>query len=39
MAKKKRKTKTSNGVHGGGGKVSLTTLQKALLGKGILHGS
>ncbi len=35
---KKRKAKTSKGIHGGGGKVRLTTIQKALLGKGMLHG-
>lgn len=32
--KKKRTHKTSKGVHGGGGKVSLTRLELALLGKG-----
>ena len=37
--KSKRKTKISKGIHGGGGKVRLTVLQKALLGKGILHGT
>lgn len=36
--KTKRKTKTSKGIHGAGGKVRLSTLQKALLGKGMLHG-
>lgn len=34
MAQKKRAKKVSNGVHGGGGKVTLTHLQKILLGKG-----
>lgn len=38
MAKKKRASKTSKGIHGGGGKVRLSTLQKALMGKGMLHG-
>ena len=33
-AQKKRAQKISNGVHGGGGKVTLTHLQKILLGKG-----
>lgn len=32
--KKKRNPKTSKGINGGGGKVSLSELQKALLGKG-----
>lgn len=32
--KKKRAQKTSKGVHSGGGKVSLTRLQLALMGKG-----
>lgn len=35
--KRKRKTKVSKGIHGGGGKVSLTVLEKALMGKGVLH--
>lgn len=35
-SKKKRKQKISKGEHGGGGKVQLTTLQKALMGKGII---
>ena len=33
--KSKRKTKTSKGIHGGGGKVRLTEVEKALLGKGL----
>lgn len=33
--KKKRKQKTSQGVHGGGGKVTLSELQKVLMGKGM----
>lgn len=33
-SKKKRNAKTSKGQHGGGGKVRLTRLQLALLGKG-----
>lgn len=37
--KKKREHKVSQGKHGGGGKVRLTTLQLALLGKGMAHGS
>lgn len=32
---KKRATRTSKGVHGGGGKVQLTELQKVLMGKGV----
>lgn len=32
--KKSRTHKVSKGIHGGGGKVSLTRLQLALLGKG-----
>jgi hypothetical protein len=35
-SKKKRKQKISKGINGGGGKVKLTTLQKALMGKGII---
>jgi hypothetical protein len=31
MAKKKRTPKTSKGIHGGGGRTTLTTLQKALI--------
>lgn len=34
MAQKKRKSKTSNGVHGAGGKTALSPLQKVLLGGG-----
>lgn len=34
MAQKKRTSKTSQGKHGGGGKVALSRLQLALLGKG-----
>lgn len=30
MAQKKRATKTSKGINGGGGKTSLTMLQKVL---------
>ena len=33
--KKKRKPKSSQGIHGGGGKTRLTELQKVLLGKGM----
>lgn len=36
MAQKKRKPKTSKGVHGGGGKVRLTEVQKVLNGGGAL---
>lgn len=32
--KSKRTSKTSQGVQGGGGKTTLTELQKALMGKG-----
>lgn len=35
--KKKRAHKVSKGQHGGGGKVRLTTLELALMGKGMLH--
>lgn len=35
--KKKRTPKVSAGINGGGGKVTLTTLQKALLGKGLVQ--
>lgn len=34
VQKKKREHKVSRGIHGGGGKVKLTRLQLALLGKG-----
>lgn len=34
MPQKKREKKTSRGEHGGGGKVRLSRLQLALLGKG-----
>lgn len=34
MAQKKRTQKVSKGVHGGGGKVRLSRLQLALMGKG-----
>lgn len=34
MAQKKRTPKTSQGIHGGGGKTVLTGLQQVLLGKG-----
>lgn len=37
MATKKRTSKTSKGIHGGGGKVRLTDLQKVLLGGGMLR--
>ena len=37
MGQKKRATKTSKGIHGGGGKTTLTYLQKALMGKGIVQ--
>lgn len=37
QSKKPRKPKTSKGIHGGGGKVSLTAIQLALLGKGLAH--
>ena len=33
-SKRKREKKVSAGIHGGGGKVTLTHLQKILLGKG-----
>ncbi len=36
MAKRKRDKKISKGENGGGGKVRLTEIQKALLGKGTL---
>jgi hypothetical protein len=32
-----RKPKTSLGIHGGGGKVKLTEVQKVLLGKGMVQ--
>lgn len=35
-SKKKRAHKVSKGVHGGGGKVRLTELEKALMGKGAM---
>lgn len=35
--KKKRAHKTSKGIHGGGGEVTLTTVQKALMGKGLVQ--
>lgn len=35
--KSKRTHKVSKGEHGGGGKVRLTEIQKALLGKGIIQ--
>jgi hypothetical protein len=35
-SKKARKHKVSKGEHGGGGKVRLTELQKALMGKGAM---
>jgi hypothetical protein len=34
--KKQRTPKTSKGIHGGGGKTKLSTLQKALMGKGLM---
>ena len=37
--KRKRTSKTSKGIHGGGGKVRLTELEKALMGKGILSST
>ena len=37
MGQKKRASKTSKGIHGGGGKTTLTPLQKALMGKGSLR--
>lgn len=36
MGQKKRTKKVSTGTHGGGGKVTLTPLQKVLLGGGAL---
>lgn len=33
-SQKKRTKKTSNGIHGGGGKVKLSRLELALMGKG-----
>lgn len=36
-SKKARKTKVSKGIHGGGGKVRLTELQKALMGGGVMR--
>ena len=35
--KKQRTPKTSKGIHGGGGKVTLTAVQKVLMGKGMAH--
>lgn len=35
--KKPRKPKTSKGIHGGGGKVSLTALQLVLMNKGMMQ--
>lgn len=32
--KRKRTPKTSQGIHGGGGKTTLSETQKALMGKG-----
>lgn len=32
--KKQRKPKTSQGIHGGGGKTRLTETQKVLMGRG-----
>jgi hypothetical protein len=37
--KRKREHKVSKGEHGGGGKVKLTVVQKALMGKGIAHNA
>lgn len=34
--KRKRKQKVSKGLHGGGGKTRLSTVQKVLLGGGLL---
>lgn len=34
--KKKRTSKKSLGVNGGGGKVRLTVIEKALMGKGLV---
>lgn len=34
--KKKRNPKVSKGVNGGGGKTTLTELQKVLMGKGLM---
>lgn len=36
-SKRKRTPKTSKGIHGGGGKVRLTELEKALMGKGVMR--
>lgn len=37
-SKKKRTPKRSQGINGGGGKVSLTYLEKALISKNFLSG-
>lgn len=34
MPQKKREHKESKGIHGGGGKVRLTHIEKILMGKG-----
>lgn len=36
-SKKKREHKVSKGINGGGGKVRLTELEKALMGKGAMR--
>jgi hypothetical protein len=36
-SKRKREKKVSLGIHGGGGKVTLSTVEKALLGKGLVQ--
>lgn len=36
-SKKKRKPKTSKGIHGGGGKTRLSGLEKVLMGKGVFQ--
>lgn len=37
--KKARKPKTSKGIHGGGGKVTLTAIQLVSMGKGLYVGA
>jgi hypothetical protein len=38
-SKKKRTPKTSKGIHGGGGKVKLSVIEKALMGKGLVDST
>lgn len=37
--KKKRTTKTSKGINGGGGKVRLSIIEKVLMGKGLVDST